>query len=567
MKTINACIFAASTLLLVNCGGGDPDQSAAQGTEQETGQSTVASESCAAPKRLTQATGAECIEPAADDVAQTIPLDTAITETLTAGSSRVYKVPSDAEISLISNSGDANLFLFDNIQDIDFENPIDSDVRLCGSWWRFKEDTCTASAPDGELHALVIADTDTTYNITATTDCSVPAINQWVYRNMRDYYLYADQVPTVNPETYTDPSDLVRELRYNELDQFSGIRNRSAQTSYYEEGISFGFGHDWKYDADSNLIITYVYPDSAFGRAGIKRGDTAVSINGVSVTNLPDDRYFELTGTRDNPLTSNWEFIDAETGLSKTISATIGEYTIDTVLYSTSYTHPDYSGRVGYIVFNNFLEPSIEDLNQVINTFANRDVSDLVLDLRYNGGGRSFVGRRLSSQIGGPDLAEKVHSRFTHNSKYSQFDFEREFFAASPSLQLNRLIVLTSRSTASASERLINSLRPYMEVVTIGDTTRGKPYSSSGRNYCGKTLNAMQTQGVNAAGVSVAGGITPTCYAADDLTSEFGKSEGMFRKALGYVLYGSCDIPTLTKKRSTPVPPRTHEALLNSDAN
>jgi len=131
------------------------------------------------------------------------------------------------------------------------------------------------------------------------------------------------------------------------------------------------------------------------------------------------------------------------------------------------------------------------------------------------------------------------------------------------SLGLSRLIVLTTDDTASASERLINSLAPYIEVVTIGSTTLGKPYTSYGRTYCGKTLNAMQTESVNAAGVSVAGCIAADCATTDDLANNFGTDEGMLKSALDYLSDGSCSTPPLIASRSAAKPRlRFHENAL-----
>ena len=123
-------------------------------------------------------------------------------------------------------------------------------------------------------------------------------------------------------------------------------------------------------------------------------------------------------------------------------------------------------------------------------------------------------------------------------------------------MDLARVIVLTTASTASSSELLVNSLRPYMEVVTIGGTTRGKAYISSPRNFCGLSLNAMKAQGVNSNGVSVAGGIPADCYATDDPTRPFGTdeevAEGMLQSALAYINDGICDVgPAVAKRRSS----------------
>jgi len=128
-----------------------------------------------------------------------------------------------------------------------------------------------------------------------------------------------------------------------------------------------------------------------------------------------NERYYELIGTRDNPLTSNWAFKDRDTGETKQVSVTTGEYRLNTVLFSDVYSMPNLNDKVGYIVFSSFIEPSVDELNAVIADFKEQNVTELVLDLRYNGGGRLRVGQRLAEQIAGTGLDGKLDDRSLHN--------------------------------------------------------------------------------------------------------------------------------------------------------
>jgi len=368
---------------------------------------------------------------------------------------------------------------------------------------------------------------------------------------MLDYYIYASDVPSVNPDVYADPSELVKDIRFNDLDPFSSVQDTAERTRFFEDGVSFGLGYNWRFDDNDDVRIRFAYDDSPFGRAGIKRGDIAVSVNGESLSDISDERLQELIGSQENPVNSIWTFIDGETGSTKAVSVTPSEYRLNTVLDAKSYISQNFNGVVGHIVFNQFVETSVDELDTAIQRFIDDGVTELVLDLRYNGGGRSHVGARLASQIAGSIVHDQLKIRDLHNEKYSRFDYERYFPEALPALDINRVVVLTTGSTASASERLISSLRPYFEVVTIGSTTRGKAFSSNDRKYCGKTLSAMRTRGVNANGVSVAGGISADCYAKDDLTNNFGPGEGMLQSALNYLVDGSCQAaPTTIAARS-----------------
>ena len=210
------------------------------------------------------------------DNIQQLNVGNTISGSLIDGQQTLYRVPSGAEIVLISESGDADLFLTNS--------PVPASATLlCVSNDFFQEENCTASVDDGELYAVVIGRTDpTTYTLSATTDCSVPSINRWVYRNMLDYYLYADFVPEVDPESFDSTIELIRELRFNELDPFSNVQGAIEQNEFSETGIDFGFGQRWLRDSQGNLRIARVYDDSPFGRAGIQRGDTIA----VSYTHL-----------------------------------------------------------------------------------------------------------------------------------------------------------------------------------------------------------------------------------------------------------------------------------------
>jgi len=489
--------------------------------------------------------------PASDQTLQVLGAEASVSGVIAEGERHIYQIPSDANLSLYSTSGNADIFLFDELEDIGMGDIYDNSNTLCRSSWGFKEDVCIASADDEDMFVLVYGAADSDYRLSTTAECSVQAMNGWVYRSMRDFYLYADEVPEVDLEGYSDPADLVEDLRFEDLDPFSSLRNAAAQSGFFEEGIAFGFGYNARRDEDDNLTMLFTYENSPIGMAGIKRGDIAVSINGEIEKDITDERYSELVGTRENPLPTTWEFIDGETRETKSVVLTRAEYRINTVLHSEVISPAESTTKIGYLVLKSFIEPTRDELDVVIESFKNQGVTELVLDLRYNGGGRVRVGRRFAAQLAGVAINGQIESTSLHNNTYREFDFSRVFNLAEPSLDLSRVIVLTTDRTASMSERLVNSLRPYIEVVTIGSTTTGKPFTSYGRTYCGSTLNAMQTESVNAVGVSVAGGIRADCSASDDIFQGFGSNEGMLSTALDYLQDGSCIVPSTIAARAS----------------
>ena len=455
-------------------------------------------------------------------------------------------MPSGAEVILTSDTGDVDLFLI--------TEPVFSvDALVCSGIVVGREHNCAATVDDGELYALVFAQEDSTFTLTATTDCSVASVNQWVNRNMLDYYLFADLVPVVDPAAFNNPGELIQELRFNELDPFSNIQVAAVQEERTETGGAFGLGFRSMVDSEGNERVTTVYTDSPFGRAGVNRGDIIVGIDGVAVDELDDQVIFELLGDRDNPREAVWEFVRGDTGTTEFIPITIGEFTVNSVLFSSTFTNDNFGGTVGYLVFDSFIGTSEQDLDVAIADLRDAGITELVLDLRYNGGGLISVANRLASQIAGPSVAGETLVSYEFNDEYTDVNFDFDAVNASPSLDLDRVLVLTTGQTASSSELVINGLQPFIEVVTFGERTLGKPFISASRPFCGVSLNAMEAQGVNSNGVTVAGGIEADCFAADDVTRDYGSRsgslEGMLASSLDFLLNGTCDAsPTFAKQ-------------------
>lgn len=450
-----------------------------------------------------------------------------------------FIVPADSQIVLRSNTGDSDLFVFNSAD-------YSSDSLICRSVSSYKEDLCSTDASAGQYFVAVTGELDVNaYTLQVTNDCSTESINHWVYRSMKDYYLFADQVPDIDPSVYESTSELVRALRFSELENYSYIREASGQTALYEEGRTFGLGHHrWRRDDDGNLRVLDVSIDSPFGQAGVQRGDIFYSAGGILDDDLTNEQYYELVGPLNNPNDVEWAFIDAVTGDIYSFITKEREYTINTVSTFASYSVAGMLGEIGYIAFKRFLEPSINELNNVISQLSQRNVTELVLDLRYNGGGRVSVARRLAAQLAGNSLEGEVFGRVNYNDTYSFLNYTTTFPQATPALDLSRIVVLTSDDTASASELVINALRPYFEVVTLGTRTEGKPFRSSARTFCGMSLNAMHAQSANANGTNVFGGIEADCYAEDDMTRDYGFSaaggEGMLVSAVNYLVSGTC---------------------------
>ena len=205
----------------------------------------------------------------------------------------------------------------------------------------------------------------------------------------------------------------------------------------------------------------------------------------------------------------------------------------------------DVDGRkVGYLFFRNFVRPSAAALNDAFAALKTAGATELVLDLRYNGGGLVDIAVQLASLIGGARVSGQVMINWIHNDKVGPVLNKVTRFLETPeqTLNLQRLVVITTRSSASASELIINSLRPYMPVTVIGDTTYGKPVGQYGFNFCEKVLVpvAFSLKNVNNEG-DFFDGIAADCTAPDDITHQLGDpAEASYAEALTFIRTGAC---------------------------
>lgn len=389
-------------------------------------------------------------------------------------------------------------------------------------------------------------------------NCNVATQKQWAYDSMLDFYLFYDQVPVVDPQSFDSPNDLVRSVRFAERDDFSRVVDAGVSTLRFDEGREFGLGYNFKRDEQNNVRITKVVPDSPFGRAGVERGDIIKTVNGLSFDDpeLGDIFFDTVFGTPEEPASSIWEIEKRDTGLIVDVDITTTEYSIATVPLAAVYSGGALPSSVGYLHFTRFLETSVAELDNTFSAFNDNGIGELILDLRYNGGGRISVARHLASQIAGSDNAGDTIVEYRYNDKYQNENFILDFASGLGDLNLSRVIILTTERSASSSEIVIGGLQPHMEVVTIGTRSTGKPYVQRAYTRCEEQLAVIEAEGFNAAGVSVFGGVPATCYAEDDLTRNFGldesgQFEGFLQAGIDYISDGSCAASPIAQAKSS----------------
>jgi carboxyl-terminal processing protease len=370
--------------------------------------------------------------------------------------------------------------------------------------------------------------------------CSSSGQNLYVRDVMSDLYLWYREMPTVNPVRLSSPEAVLDALRYRPLDStFSYITSRAANEAFYSDSQFIGFGLSTT-TSESEMRVLQVFGDSPASEAGLARGDRILEIDGRNVAQLiASGQIGDAFGPTEVGVQSRIVFRSRD-GQERRATMTKRLVTIPTVSLTQVY---EVEGRkVGYVFFRNFVRPSFEALDTAFATLKDAGVTELVLDVRYNGGGLVDVATHLASLIGGSVTAGQVFSEFRHNDRNTRLNETLRFEQAEAALTLSRVFVITTRSSASASELVINGLRPFMPVIVLGDRSYGKPVGQYGIEFCDKVLAPVSFSLVNADGQGdYFDGIQVTCAAADDIEHDLGAvDEGSLAEAFHYIRTGGC---------------------------
>jgi C-terminal peptidase prc len=381
--------------------------------------------------------------------------------------------------------------------------------------------------------------------ITPPTNCSVTSQNIFVRDQLNTAYYWYQFLPgNVSPSAHNSPESYLEAVRYRPIDDaYSYITTAAANDAFFSDSqfIGFGFGNQ---TTNTDIRVLQVYDDSPALEAGLSRGDRITHVNGRSVPQMiADGTIGSAFGAAeiDVAVTIDFEKLTGERRQARMVKRLV---TIPTVSLTRAV---ELDGRkIGYVFFRNFVRPSAAALNDAFASLKAAGVTELILDLRYNAGGLVEVAVQLASLIGGTRTSGQVMINWIHNDKMGPIYNRVTRFATTPeqTLNLQRLVVITTRSSASASELIINSLRPYIPVTVIGDRTYGKPVGQYSFNFCEKVLVpvAFSLKNVNQQG-DFFDGIPADCTAGDDYLHELGDTaEASLAEALNYIRTGSCSV-------------------------
>lgn len=325
-------------------------------------------------------------------------------------------------------------------------------------------------------------------------------LNHWIWDGMNDLYLWDQNIPDLDPDYQEDPEDYFYDLLYIK-DTYSWIVDDYDALIAQFSGVSLSTGMSVRFGYINETqiigILEYVTPDSPAEDSSITRGDIIMTIDGQTITSENIyDLYYQTTATFGFGTWNGTKMV----GDGRQIELTAIELNQNPVVYHEVI---DYQGsKTGYLVYTQFTSGQTgewrSELDNVLSSFRDAGVSDVVVDLRYNPGGSLDLSAHLASSLAPKTVMDNRETfvKLVWNDSYNEFwkkydwdedgspDGEKspqlviQMSGSDVNLDLSRVYFLTTDGTASASESLMTGLYPYMDVIQIGEPSYGKCYGS-----------------------------------------------------------------------------------------
>jgi C-terminal processing protease CtpA/Prc len=314
-----------------------------------------------------------------------------------------------------------------------------------------------------------------------------------IYSSMKEWYFWNQELPAkVDFSKSSSNDEFLSQITFKPLDRFSYLTTaQEFNNSFVGRNAGHGFG--FAFDATEKLFLTFVFDESPAGKDGWKRGWEITQINGkpISEYKTSSGGYDFKLGTTDPGVTNSFTF-KLPDGTSTTRTNVKAEYQSNSVLHQDVFEVG--SKKIGYWAYQSFkatagLTPTRSaEVQSSMEYFQSKGIQELIIDLRYNGGGSVAVAEQICNYlIQASNTNKLMYTNKLNSLKTSQNSSKN--FTKIGNLNLSRVIFITSRGSASASELIINSLDPYMDLVLIGDKTFGKPVGSFPLSRYNRTLS------------------------------------------------------------------------------
>ncbi len=388
---------------------------------------------------------------------------------------------------------------------------------------------------------------------------SIRNVKEFIYDITTFWYLWTDKIPgNINIDNYEDPHKLFKDMYYPTLDRWSFVTDNYKKLQDDLDGKRKAAGFRFRpflYEAGGNdvyFLVEFVYPDGNAFKSGLRRGDVIIKVNETK----PNKKNYRNLLSNDQLTLAIGKIEDKKVvDLNKTLTVTRIVQDFSPIVKDTVINKG--GKKIGYFLFDQFISKYDDEMEGVMQSFKNEGIDELVLDLRYNSGGYVSTCAKLGSNIVPAANIGKTFLTYQWNAKVTQeFNADKDkygkhlkknFPEPQVNLSLQNLYVLSSRGTASASEAIVNCLRPYMNVVLIGDTTSGK-YTAvnvfSDRDKPAKhdwAIFLVTSRIANANGdTDYINGFAPDYLVRDNMTTPLGdENEPLFAKALQLIIGSS----------------------------
>ena len=417
-------------------------------------------------------------------------------------------------------------------------------------------------------------------------------------------YLWYDEVEDNDPKSFSSVADYFAQLKTDATTASGDLKDKYHYSESYEDykkeadsGVVSGYGVRWAFISNTPprvLRVAYTQDGSPAAKAGLQRGDTVAAINGTDINTSDSSGIDNLNAGLLPGADEEHSFTIKREGVEDPITISMTSGDIQSTPVQNAKVIDVAEKKVGYVQFNQFISVGQQPLIDAFNQFSDANINELVIDMRYNGGGLVIMSAQLgymvageaqtnASQNNGADKSinndAKVFSRTLRNDKLEAASSEEDYYTFErrqidwdarvytnqilPSVNMDTVYILASSGTCSASESLINGLRGIdVNVVLIGGQTCGKPYGFTPTPNCGEVYYTVQFKGANAKefGDYAEGfkpvpassitqttiGLTdevPGCSVADDFSKQLGDTEeGMLAAALTHIETGACPV-------------------------
>jgi C-terminal processing protease CtpA/Prc len=381
---------------------------------------------------------------------------------------------------------------------------------------------------------------------------------------MKSDYLWADQLPgTIDPNDYDSGEAVLAGLRVSQ-DRYSSISDLETFDAFFG-GQSVGFGFNFFYESD-NLRILAVQPNAPAAAAGLLRGDLVTAINDKAVaTWISEGAMNEALGPSEPGITRKFTLTRGTNSLELTI--TKDTYALSYVL--AQQLHEQNGRKIGYVNFYSFADPGVVPWRNALDNLIAQGAQDLIVDLRFNGGGLISTAAQIGSALGEQSLGSQPMTQLTFNAQKANANTTFPFRDDARAGRFDNLVWLTGGNTCSASEALILGIDAYRTATRIGGTTCGKPVGFTPERYNQKAFSIVTFRLENPNGqTDYFDGLAPDCEVTESGAGELGQpSDPLTAAALAFLATGSCPAASGASVSAKQADRNTNADLADPDAD